>query len=938
MEDCANKINEDAWKVITRLAAFRYTKEPVDTVADLYNKYPVGNDDGVFCFVKNENTFYRFYVRERIWTPIGGYTSFEVWVQQPGNEGKTEGDFLTWLKAEALEAADTANAAAENANQAAQTANAAAEDALDIANTAAENANTAAEAANTAATAANTASESANTAAQYAREQGDYAAEQDVVQFGHRLDKVEEDKIDGGYSEEGLLYLTSGGTVVGDPIPVGSGGGGSGGGGGGSTLRLQNRGSASMGVPAGQPAWLRYTFTSTDSETGTPTGYGTVAYFVNNARVYTKSIPQGDVDFDIANYLADGKNQVLIQVTDSYGTIRALNIRVEIISLRLMSTFDDSLVYNSPIRFPYTPVGTGEKTIHFILDDEELESVTTTATNRQLYYDLPVLGHGSHSFEVYATMESEGVIITSNILRFSIIYVLSDSTDVIISSSFTLTEASQYDNLAIPFSIYNPAASTAQVQLKANGETVSTLTVDRLPQVWAYRIPGYGALNLAIVCGNVTKEFNLSVSKSPINSEAETENLELFLTSDGRSNHETNPGVWEDNNIEAVFTGFNYKTNGWVADDDGVTTLRISQGAKVEIPFFPFFSDFKPSGKTIEMEFRVRNVENFTSTIISCFSFGRGFKITANDILFQSELSSVTAKFKEDEKIRISFVVESRLKNRIIYTYINGIASGSIRYAINDNFEQAPPVGITLGSSDCTLDVYNLRSYGMDLNAYQILNNYIADTALVSRKLELYDNNQVYDSTGEIVYSLLSNQLPCMTIIGELPTFKGDKKTVSMTFENRQSPERSFTADNVQIDVQGTSSQYYPRKNFKHKFKSGLTLTQTGEQVDKYALKEDSIPVDTFCEKADFAESSGTHNTGMSKYIDKVLRSMNYLTPPQVGNDNVRSTVDGYPIAIFHKSNAHSPALFIGKYNFNNDKSTQETFGFDGADECCYPK
>jgi hypothetical protein len=198
----------------------------------------------------------------------------------------------------------------------------------------------------------------------------------------------------------------------------------------------------------------------------------------------------------------------------------------------------------------------------------------------------------------------------------------------------------------------------------------------------------------------------------------------------------------------------------------------------------------------------------------------------------------------------------------------------------------------------------------------------------------LYDTNQIYDSTGEIVYSLLVNRLPCMTVTGELPTFKGDKKTVAMAFENRQNPERSFTATNVQIDVQGTSSQYYPRKNFKTKFKSGLTLTQTGEHATKYALTENAIPVDTFCEKADFAESSGTHNTGMARYIDSVLRRLNYLTPPQKEDERVRTTVDGYPIAIFHKANDNSPAEFVGKYNFNNDKSTQETFGFDGADEC----
>jgi hypothetical protein len=871
-----------------------------------------------------------------------GLSAYELWARLPENEGKSYHEYIGFNRQPATDAATEAQQTMEGISKVATELISETTLAKNAANTAAGSVNSAIENADTIAQELSLlkeplieATDKANNAGDYAREQGDFAAEEGgkAATVVPRVDLLEQNKVDGGFSENGELFLTSGGVVVGDPIPVGSGSGGSGGG-GGSTLRLKNRGDASLGVPAGQKVVLRYSFSSLDSETQEPTGNGTAVYYVNNARVYTQSIGQGDIDFDITNYLSNGQNQVRVQVTDSYGAIRSLNIRVEVISLVLESSFDDSLTYSNDISFPYTPKGSGEKTIHFILDGVALNSVTTTTTNRQLYYKLPELTHGSHALTVYATMESEGVEISSNILHFSVMYVQAGSNTVIISSSFSQTEVTQYDIVVVPFSVYNPGASTTQIQLKANDEVVSTLVVDRLPQVWSYRVPGYEALKLEIVVGNVKKVFDLVVAKSSIDSEAETEGLELFLTSNGRSNNEEKPGVWKYNNIAATFTGFNFKTNGWALDDDNVTALRISQGAKLEIPFYPFFSDFKQTGKTIELEFRVKNVENFTSTIISCFSGGKGFCLTANDILFKSELSSVSAKFKEEEMIRVSFVVESRLKNRIIYTYINGIASGSIQYVDNDSFEQIPPVGITLGNPDCTLDVYTIRSYSTDLNAYQVLNNYISDTALVSKKLALYDKNQIYDSTGEIVYNLLVNQLPCMTITGELPTFKGDKKTVSMSFENRQNPERSFSADNVQIDVQGTSSQFYPRKNFKHKFKSGLTLTETGEHVTKYALKDNAIPVDTFCEKADFAESSGTHNTGMARYIDSVLRSINYLTPPQKDDERVRTTIDGYPIAIFHKVTDNSPVEFVGKYNFNNDKSTQETFGFKGANEC----
>lgn len=215
-----------------------------------------------------------------------------------------------------------------------------------------------------------------------------------------------------------------------------------------------------------------------------------------------------------------------------------------------------------------------------------------------------------------------------------------------------------------------------------------------------------------------------------------------------------------------------------------------------------------------------------------------------------------------------------------------------------------------------------------------MLDNCIADMDDMQKKIAMYTRNQIFDAYGDVSYPKVLEQIPGLTIIGDLPTFKGDKKTVVLIYEDRQNPARSWRAENVQIDVQGTSSQYYPRKNFKVKCKSGFIMTATGETVSKITVHEGGIPVSTFCFKADFAESSGTHNTGMAKIIDRVLRAMNYLVPPQKLDARVRTTVDGYPFTIFHRNTESTPLEFVGKYNFNNDKSTQETFGFSGAMEC----
>ena len=259
--------------------------------------------------------------------------------------------------------------------------------------------------------------------------------------------------------------------------------------------------------------------------------------------------------------------------------------------------------------------------------------------------------------------------------------------------------------------------------------------------------------------------------------------------------------------------------------------------------------------------------------------------------------------------------------------------SGVAQYPEDDNFQQSEPVGITIGSNDCTVDIYNIRVYDNNLTQYQSLDNYMADIDDYDKKVTIYNKNQVYNAYGDISYDATLNLVPGLIIIGELPQYKGDKKTVTLLYTDKQHPERSFIAYNVQIDVQGTSSQYYPRKNYKFKFKSGLTMLESGEEKEAYPLRPDSIPATAFCTKADFAESSGTHNTGMAVIIDKLLKDMGILTPPQKENNKVRTTIDGFPICIFHRVADDSDIEFVGKYNFNYDKSAENTFGFAEGDE-----
>ena len=107
-------------------------------------------------------------------------------------------------------------------------------------------------------------------------------------------------------------------------------------------------------------------------------------------------------------------------------------------------------------------------------------------------------------------------------------------------------------------------------------------------------------------------------------------------------------------------------------------------------------------------------------------------------------------------------------------------------------------------------------------------------------------------------------------------------------------------------------------------------MTSTSETVSKYQLRDTSIPEKTFCMKADVASSEGVNNVELVRYYND---NCPYKTPGQIENSSVRQGIDGFPIVIFWHDSVNNTTTFLGKYNFNNDKSTEDTFGFADDDE-----
>lgn len=763
-------------------------------------------------------------------------------------------------------------------------------------------------------------------------------------EFSRRVDSVENQiaqKIDDFEVEDANLYGLSNGDRVAGPVS-GIGGGGGGGGTSGNTavFRVANETAwLSNTIAVGDPCPVRFSWSSIEDEM--PTGAGKVRVSDSAGVVYDViPIQQGSVEVDLGSYLSAGTKTMRLTIMDIYENSRTISFTVTSVAVSLSSTFDPSQVFSGPISFPCTPVGQVRKDLKAEVDDQGVvASLTTSATGTQQTLVIPQQTHGAHRIRAYFDTTINGRDVRSNVLSYEVICTETLNPARIITSSFDDSEVDCYSQVNIDYRVYDPNYNTSPVEVYVDGELKTEATVDRTSQVYPYKASVPGNHVIRIKSGSAYRDFAFTVLESEIDAEAVTDGLKLFLTSSGRSNSETNRAVWQsvidgEETVQAQLTGFNWNTNGWVLDDDGIPVLRISGGARAYIPYLPFATDKRGTGFTVEVEFATRAVSDQDTVIVSCMSGGRGFRMTpqlAAIYTEQTQAAPVSMRYKDNQHLRVAFSAEKRTENRFLYCLVDGIGSAVKLYPENDNFQQSEPVGITIGSDACTVDIYAIRVYDNGLSPNEVADNWIADTQDGALMAERYRRNLIFDEYGNIVIDKLPNDLPYMIIeMAELPKFKGDKKTCGIIYVDPLDPTKSFTSEGVQIDVQGTSSQFYARKNWKLKIKSGVTMTYNGAHLDKYSLRNDSIPASVFCMKADVASSEGANNVELAILCNDINP---YRTEAQIADPRVRQCIDGKPIVMFWRNTETNDIEFLCKYNFNIDKGDLPTFGFRDGDE-----
>ena len=736
--------------------------------------------------------------------------------------------------------------------------------------------------------------------------------------------------------------------------------------------------------------YLDYTFDIVNKQ-GASTGENVVVTytFIRNGakQTVTEVRRYGEsVHFNIDEYLLEGTNTIIIGITgqNTYAATTT-SVTYQVVNLSFSDNIDISKSYDltngsKTMEVFFSISGYGTKTVEWFLDGEQLafvkaeDEIVDTSSQRTKYIELANLTPGIHTIQsraytvvngekFYTDINYREIIITTEGYADNVVAVattIPNSYGIITEENpLTFHGVEQYLPYEVRFATYR----SGNVSIHLGDDLLATIASSAgVENLYSISTSKSGTLNLKFTVDGNEREIPVYVNTTSLKIEEITNGLTFNFRALGRTNSAIDKDQWSYEGYTGELRGFKWNPlSGWVNN-----SLLVSTGAEFNVDYAPLSEDVTETGATFEFEFSTSNVEDDNAVICDLTTNGVGILITASEAKLTSAAGAeVSTKYKAGEVHRIGFVINRRqgvTYKGLAFIYVDGVISGAVNYGTADNFVSDKTLSF-VGTENANISLRGVRCYTNALTKDNMINNFTLYRDTLSEMLAVYYRNQVYEEgTERFSPEALLQYVPVMIITGDVPVLEAATSTsvqilVDIEFRNAQDPTKNFIMKNVVLRIQGTSSLAYPRKNFDiftRKEESSIIYDHEGNIISNklYAFKDKAQPVDCWNLKADFAESSGTHNTGIARIWNDAmygaiiqhtnilgeevngyaLRTQAQQAALNNGYDyDVRTTVDGFPIALFYKKNENDTDLiFLGKYNFNNSKRTPNVFGFEG--------
>lgn len=708
-------------------------------------------------------------------------------------------------------------------------------------------------------------------------------------------------------------------------------------------------------------------------------------------QVTTKNVSAGTYTLDVSEYLLVGTTDIYVKAvaTTEDGTkqTKQAYTSINVITLSLTSSYNlGSTIANGgyknsdTIEIPFTITGSGTKDVSMYVDGAEnpvSQTINKSGTvNGSFTIKGSTLTAGRHTIQLVAErngLKSDSIYMDvlkagQNVPFVGIKYTDKSGTILTTTHLTPTLQAYQYEQMSFNFVAYDPNTTPAQVEVYLNDVLKNTINAPRSMQTYTNRFTEQGAQKLVLKVGTKSYTLNINVAESSVNLSEAIYGLLAKLDAAGRSNTENDPAQWTSRGLSTEFSGFDWSSNGWTGE-----SLKLTNGAKAVIDFQPFKTDIKATGLTIEITMKVSNIMSRSANVVKCIDGGKGLLITAEEASFKTG-QSVTYTNEDDEQvtreiklgtnfvsdkwIKIALAISTKDNNRLMQLFVNGNRTGADIYDTSFNFAQDNPQSLSIDSADADVEVKTIRIYSRALSDDEELDNNTVDAETSDAMMALFDENDILGETGEVdIDKIRAKGKGVLRIVRKNKLddvyAENNKKTdfvADVYFYSPYGKEYDFVLKDCYIRIQGTSSTKYPSKNIRiYCAKGGETLSFTiGGVVDplgknRYCMRPGAIPMNLFCCKSDYSDSSMSLNTGGAKLFNDIFKELGLFTPPQryqyehggkqTSAINVRTAIDGIPIDIFCAETEDGESEYYGQYNFNNEKSKSETlFGMTGVD------
>ena len=725
-------------------------------------------------------------------------------------------------------------------------------------------------------------------------------------------------------------------------------GGGGGGGGSSTTMSVERITQTPVTVTPTDDVIIQVNFSDVDGDNETVDADYVLK--MGTTVVMSGAMSQGLNSFNVTNYCTVGTQKFTLTVTDAAGSVNVKTWTVQVVDVRLESSFSDrnTNAAGRVVNFTYTPYGSISKVVHFKLDGTELPSVTTSVSGILQSYSIPAQSHGAHLLECWITASVNGQALETSHIYKDIIWFDDTSDDPVIGCIYRydyygIYETRQYNTTNIPYVVYDPSYTNPTVELKVDGVLVSEAHLTAAFNTWSYKSEQVAMHTLTISCRGTTVTMRFNITELGYDIEPVTANLNFDFNPTGITNASANR-LWTDaNNTDVHLTvseNFDWENGGYQVDSDGNQYFLVKSGTRAYISHNLFGTDPKQDGAEFKVIFMTQNVRDKDAVFLTCLPPDTenkvGLEMKVHEANVYTSTDELNTQYSEEDIIEFEYNINA-LNSEItdatsfIMSYEDGVAARPLMFDDAHRIYQYNAAPITIGSDDCDVLIYRMKSYSSALTDSNILANFIADARDSETMIARYERNQIYNENNELTPESVAAACPDLKVIKiscphfttsktdfvkytnvECVHINGDPVLDNWTYTNGYHAGQGTTSNayglagrNIDIifGFDGEKSVIVPSSKNNYTFDPTYVTTLTLGDGTRYTdgsgkvdLTRNSVPNDWFNIKVNIASSENANNALLQKRYNDYIP---YKTPGQKRDPKKKNSMEFVNCVIF---------------------------------------